>query len=71
MNTADDEGHVRALMSLYTTGLELTNIASCGPHELQVLLMPHVEAIERVMEDIRALMQQPPGITRSITPTPV
>lgn len=57
MNARDFRDHARALMSLYVTGLELTNIASCGPLELQALLMPHVEEIERVMEKIRVSMQ--------------
>lgn len=57
MDAIDDREHARALMSLYATGLELMNIASCGPQELRALLMPHVEEIECVMEKIRASMQ--------------
>jgi hypothetical protein len=67
MNAMDNREHVRALMSLYVTGLQLTHIASCGPHQLRAVLLPHVGEIERVMEDIRALMQ-PAGVAEPASP---
>ena len=70
MDAMDPREYTRALMSLYTTGLELMNIASCGPHELRAVLMPHVEEIERVMEHIRALMQ-PASVAEPASPQTV
>lgn len=70
MDTMDEREHVRALISLYATGLEFTNIASCRSHELRALLTSHVEEIERVMENIRTLMQ-PVEMAMPMTPTTV
>ena len=67
MDAMNDREHVRALMSLYATGLELMDIGSCGPHELRAVLLPHVEEIERLMENIRALLQ-PVDVAEPITP---